>query len=102
MANEGWGTKRPGDKVSHYYRAGSALCGMVTLYRGDLDAETGSPGPDDCSACAKRLDDVGLPTLSPALQQYAADRKPEPDKSEPKPAAKPKRTRKGTTKGASK
>lgn len=59
---EGWGVRRPGDRVFHYYRRGMSLCRKVGFF--PMGPETidevdqtkpYTKGPADCAGCAKAL-----------------------------------------------
>lgn len=53
---QGWGAKRPGDKVYHYYADGTSLCRKIGFYHGPLDPDDGGPKQSaDCSECYRRL-----------------------------------------------
>jgi len=54
---EGWGVKRPGDKVFHYYVDGTSLCRRIGFYHGPLDPDNGgSKQKSDCAECHRRLE----------------------------------------------
>ena len=48
---EGWGHPTTARKW-HYFRGGRALCGRW-MFMGVLEADSTSPGPDDCAACSR-------------------------------------------------
>lgn len=49
---EGWGVRRKGDRVYHYYNNGTSLCNRVMFYAGPLDPDDGGPKQkDDCAKC---------------------------------------------------
>jgi len=53
---EGW-YRPPNSRKFHYYVDHRSLCGKwtVILFAGPLDPDTGSTGPLDCAACARKL-----------------------------------------------
>lgn len=54
---EGWGVKRPGDRVFHFYdERGISLCKRVAFYNGPLSPDDGGAKlPEDYAECYKRL-----------------------------------------------
>ena len=58
-SNEGWGDKRPGDRVYHFYRDGTSLCRKVGFYFEELTPDTGKYQKYDCKACTKVLTKEG-------------------------------------------
>lgn len=59
-APQGWGVLRPGDRVHHYYRDGTSLCGRVGLYGGDLYPDPPLSNFEECSSCTTRLVALGV------------------------------------------
>lgn len=54
---EGWGDRRPGDRVFHYFVNSMSLCGRVGFYFGELspDNDGTEPQRSDCKSCFKAL-----------------------------------------------
>ena len=53
--SEGWGFPG-GSRKAHYFRQMTSLCRRWGFYAGHLEADNGTPSPDDCAACRRVLD----------------------------------------------
>jgi hypothetical protein len=58
----GWGF--PGNaRKCHYFNGSSfSLCGKWGFFFGRTEPDTGLAGPDDCAACTKEIERLGLRT----------------------------------------
>ena len=54
-SKKGW-AQPIGTKKFHYFVDGRALCGKWAFFGRNLDEDEGTTSPDDCKACAKKME----------------------------------------------